>query len=100
MSWTAVLVLAAGAYSFKALGLVFGDRLVGIERLGSVLGLLPPALLAALVVIETFDGGGMIELDARIVGVAAGSIAAWRKAPFLVVIVIAAAVTALLRLAG
>jgi hypothetical protein len=37
---------------------------------------------------------------ARPAGVLAGALLAWRKAPFVVVVIAAAAVTALLRLAG
>jgi hypothetical protein len=37
-------------------------------------------------------------VDERVLGVAAAAIALWRKAPLLLVVVIAAAVTALARL--
>ena len=42
--------------------------------------------------------GQSISLDARLVRMAAAGIALWRKAPILVVIVVAAAATALTRL--
>ena len=38
--------------------------------------------------------GDELVLDARLAGVLAGGYAAWRKAPFIVVLVVAAAVTA------
>ena len=99
MSWPAILVLAAGAYVFKATGLlVFGDS--DESNLGIRVGrLLPPALLTALIVVSTFgatDGKGLA-LDARAAGIAAAAVAVWRRAPFILVIVIGAAVTALLR---
>jgi len=56
------------------------------------------ALLAALVVTQAPGSGQSISLDARLVGMAAAGIALWRKAPTLVVIVVAAAATALTRL--
>lgn len=113
MSWTAIAVLAAGAYLFKAIGLLvvgpLANRSVasgepdGDEGSGGwplQLGqLLPPALLAALVVNQTVTDGQELVIDARLAGVLAGAVAVWRGAPFWLVIVIAAAVTALLRLA-
>ena len=55
-------------------------------------------LLAALVVTQTLSSGQSISLDARLVGMGAAGIALWRKAPILVVIVVAAAATAVTRL--
>ena len=77
MSWAAILVLAAGAYVFKATGLlVFGDS--DESSLGIRIGrLLPPALLTALIVVSTFgatDGKGLA-LDARAAGIAAAAVA-------------------------
>ncbi len=97
MSWTAILVLACGAYAFKAVGLIAGDRIRVLGRAEPLLALLPPALLAALVMVQTFDGGRTLVLDARAIGVAAGAVAAWRRAPFIVVVVLAAAATAITR---
>ena len=115
MSWTAILLLASGAYVFKALGLlVFGPLAVRraavadrdeIRSSGGTLlelgKLLPPALLAALVINQTVTNGTELVVDARLAGVAAGALAVWRGAPFWLVLAIAAAVTAALRfLAG
>ena len=59
--------------------------------------MLAPALLAALVAINTFGSGRSLVLDERVLGVAAAGVAIWRKAPVLLVVVIAAAVTAVAR---
>ncbi len=131
MSWAAILALAAGAYAFKAIGLLVlgplasrsledtptpagdpergdtepGDTEPGAGTVGLDGGwpvqlgqLLPPALLAALIVNQTVTDGQSLVVDARLAGVVAGSLAVWRGAPFWLVITIAAAVTALLRL--
>ncbi len=68
----------------------------------AVIALLAPALLAALVVVETFGApeGGSFELDARIAGVGAAAIALRGGMKLLPVVVLAAAVTALVRLLG
>ncbi len=97
VTWTLVILLAIGAYSFKVLGLVVlgGQRLPG--RLDRCLALIPAALIGALVVSGTFASGQELVLDARVAGVAAAVIATWRAANLAVVIVLAAAVTALVR---
>ena len=97
MNWTLVLALAAGAYAFKVAGLV----IIGSRRLPPALerclALVPAALISALVVMNTFSTGNELVLDARAAGVTAAAIAAWRRAPLIVVIVLGAAVTALVR---
>jgi branched-subunit amino acid transport protein len=100
MTWTLVILLAAGAYGFKVLGLVIvGDRRIP-PVLDRCLALIPAALISALVVKDTFSIGQHLQLDARAAGVGAAAIAAWRRAPLIVVIIVGAAVTALLRAAG
>jgi branched-subunit amino acid transport protein len=97
MTWTLVILLAVGAYGFKALGLVvLGGRTLPAP-LDRCLALIPAALIAALVVKDTFSTGQELVLDARAAGVAAAVVAAWRQAPLIAVIVIGATVTALVR---
>ena len=66
-------------------------------RIGRIIGLLAPALLAALVAISTFGGDRELVLDERAVGVGAAAIAVALKAPPLLVVVVAAVVTAATR---
>ena len=100
MSWWPVVLLGVGAYAFKAVGLVVlgGRRLpVIVER---CLTLIPAALMAALVVGDTFASGQHLQVDARAAGVGAAIVAAWRRAPLIVVIAVGALVTALIRRAS
>jgi branched-subunit amino acid transport protein len=100
MTWTLILLLAAGAYACKAVGLIVvgGRRLPApVER---CLALIPAAMNSALVVKDTFSTGQDLVLDARAAGVGVAAIAAWRRAPLIVVIVLGAAVTALVRAVG
>jgi branched-subunit amino acid transport protein len=62
--------------------------------------LIPAALIAALIVNDTFADGNELVLDARAAGVAVAAVAAWRRAPLIVVIVVGAAVTATVRQLG
>ena len=99
MSWPALLVLVVGAYGLKSFGvLVLGrpDSTLG-ARLEPLTSLIPAALFAGLIAVQTVGGDETLVLDARVWGVAAGSVAVWRKAPFVVVVVIAMAVTAFVR---
>ena len=97
MTWTLIILLTLGAYAFKVTGLVFlGGRSLPpmFER---CLALIPAAVVTALVMKDTFTQGQELVLDARALGIAVAGIAAWRKAPLIVVIVLGAAVTALVR---
>ena len=48
--------------------------------------------------VQAFDGGGTLEVGANTAGLFVGALAAWCRAPFAVVLVLAAAATAGLRL--
>ena len=92
-----MLWLAAGAYAFKFLGLVvIGSRQLP-AALDRCLALVPAAMLSALVVQGTLSTGQDLVLDARVPGVAVAVLLAWRRAPFVIIVVAAAATTALIR---
>jgi uncharacterized membrane protein len=88
------------AYLLKLSGYLFPPRWLAHPRLVDALAVLPAALLAALVVTQTVASGRHLTLDARIVAVAVAAIALWRRAPFIVVVVLGAASAALVRAAG
>lgn len=96
---TAVLiVMTIGTFALKSAGpLVLGDRALP-ARVQQVVDLLPAALLAALAVVSTVGDGQTIVIDARLVGLVVAGLALWRRAPFVVVIVLASTATALIRL--
>jgi branched-subunit amino acid transport protein len=102
VTWTAVAILALGTFALRAAGLFFGRTAdqggSGPSRGSRVIELLPAALLAALVALQTFTAGGGLALDARAVGVAAAAIAILLRAPFALVVAIAAGAAAMARL--
>jgi len=99
-AWAVVIVVGLATMSMKAVGpVLLGGRPLPV-RLTRVVALAGPALLAALVAINTFGSGRELVLDARVVGVAAAAIALWRRAPLLLVVAIAAAATAAARAVG
>lgn len=95
--WLVVGVVGAGTMAIKAVGpVLLGGRQLP-ARLSGVIELLAPALLGALIAVQTFGAGQGLAIDERVLGVAAAAVAIWRKAPLLVVVVLAAVVTALAR---
>jgi branched-subunit amino acid transport protein len=65
-----------------------------------VVELVPVALLAALVVVEAVANGDRYDIDwPRLAGFGVAAIAVWRRAPFLVIVVVAALTAALIRVA-
>ena len=97
--WVVVAAVGLGTIAIKALGpVLLGGRPLP-EAVAGPVALVAPALLAALVTTQAFAEGRSLVIDARLVGLAAAAVALWFRAPILVVIVVAAAVTALVRLA-
>jgi branched-subunit amino acid transport protein len=97
--WLTIGALAVGTVVIRAAGpVLLGGRELPF-RVQGVIALLAPALLAALVIVETVGApaGGELELDARIVGVGAAGIALAAGASTLPVVAIAAIATALTR---
>jgi uncharacterized membrane protein len=93
-------LLAVGTYVMKAVGPVASAGRALPEGLGRFADLVPAALLAALVATQTVVTGTSLSLDARAAGVGVAALAVALKAPFLLVVLLGAGVTALVRLAG
>ena len=99
--WPTVIGACVLAYALKLAGHLVPHHWLEGRRVRRVTGLLPVALLTALVVVQAFAGtpGGLV-LDARAAGLGVAIVALVLRAPFLVVVVLAAATAALLRHLG
>lgn len=97
-AWLVIAVVGAVTMVFKASGPVMLGRRELPPRVASVVEVLAPAMLAALVVTQTVGGDRELVFDERLAGVAAGAVAVWARAPLIVVMVVAAATAALIRL--
>jgi branched-subunit amino acid transport protein len=95
--WAAVLTTAGGCYLLKLAGLSIPERVLASARVRTVSALLPIALLAALTAVQVFGHGKGVALDARAAGLAFAVVALVMRAPFLVVVIGAAVVAALVR---
>jgi len=97
-AWLTVVLCAVTTFAIRGLGPVAtGDRTLG-RRATRVLALLPAALLSALVVTETVIRDGVLDVDARVGGLAVAGLLIWRRASVIWVVIGAAAATAALRL--
>ena len=95
--WAAVLVGSLACYATKLTGLSVPPRVLDDPRVHAVAAAVPVALLAALVAVQTFTTDQRLTLDPRAAGVGAAVIAVRLRAPFLLVVFVAAATAALLR---
>jgi branched-subunit amino acid transport protein len=100
MTWLGIAALAAGTYGLRIAGPLLRSRLRLPAAVQTYLSHSAVALLAALIATAALFAGPEFAGWARPAGVLAGALAAWRKLPFVVVVVGAAVTTALLRLAG
>jgi branched-subunit amino acid transport protein len=97
VTWAAIIAAGVGTYAMKAAGpVVLGTRAFP-PRMQRALILLAVALLAALIATATLASGRHVQVDARLAGVAAAGVAIWLRAPFVVVILVAAVVAGGLR---
>jgi branched-subunit amino acid transport protein len=96
--WAVVLGAAAACYLLKLGGLSVPQAVLDNPRVRRVAALLPIALLAALIAIQTFSDGRHLVIDARAAGLGAAVVAVLLRAPFLVVVIAACATAALTRL--
>jgi uncharacterized membrane protein len=97
IGWTAVLAACAVCFTVKLAGYLAPHSWLEHPRVMRVTGLVTVALLSALVAVQTVASGRHLTLDARIPAVAVAAVLLWRRAPFVVVVIVAAVVAAGLR---
>lgn len=97
MSWLGVLIVSMLAYLTKLAGIMIPQQILDRLYFSKLALLLPTALLAALTAVQVAATDQQLTLDARFAGLLAGAVAYKLKAPFIVIVITAAAVAALLR---
>jgi uncharacterized membrane protein len=99
--WIAVIATGLGCYALKLGGLVTPQSVLADPRVRRFTELVPVALLTALIAVQALADGRSLDFDAaRMAGLGAAVGALLLRAPFLVVLVVAAGVAAGLRLLG
>ncbi|MEP7160971.1 MAG: AzlD domain-containing protein [Dermatophilaceae bacterium] len=100
-TWATVLAASAVTYLIKLVGHLVPAGWLSGSRTTRLVALLPVALLTALVATQAFVGAaGDPTLDARAAAVAVAVVALALRAPFLLVVLLAAATAAILRACG
>lgn len=98
---TQLWLLIAGCIAMTAAFKAFGPVLVGGRQLPDafmrVVALMAPALLAALVVTAALATGQRVGIGAHTAGVAVGAVLLWRGRSLVLAVLVAMAVTALIR---
>lgn len=98
--WIAVLAASLGCYAEKVLGYLVPASVLESRTFRQISGLMPVALLAALVAVQTFASGMTLTLDARAAALGVAVVALILRAPFLVVVLLAGITAAGLRALG
>ncbi|MFF4586616.1 AzlD domain-containing protein [Streptomyces sp. NPDC000345] len=102
MSATVVLILtlAVGTYAFRLVGPALHGRVELPARVQELLSAGAVVLLVSLLATGALTEGGGFAGWARPAGVLVGAVLAWRRAPFAVVVLGAAATAGVLRAVG
>lgn len=98
--WHIVLLASIACLALKFAGYLVPSAVLEKPAAARTANLGTVALLAALVAVQTLASGPALVLDARVPAVAAAGGLFALRVPFVVVVVAAAVIAALLRLAG
>jgi len=98
MMWVAILLTGLGCYLLKLAGLSVPATVLEKPLVERIADLMPVALLAALVGVQVFASGTSLTVDARVAGLLAALVVLVLRAPFIVVVLVAALTAALIRL--
>lgn len=100
--WTWVAIVGAGIamWLVKSVGHRVPERALEHPRLVRIAALVTVSLLLSLAAVQTFAIGQSLQFDARVPALAVAGVLLWRRAPFIVVVVVAAGTAAGLRALG
>ena len=96
--WVGIAVMAAGCFAFKLAGLSVPERVLDHPLAKHAAGLIPVALLGALIAVQVLGGDHALVVDARLAALAVAGVLLMLRVPFLPMVFAAAATAALLRL--
>lgn len=96
---TAVILASIAVYSWKLLGYLIPERFI-TDKFRDFAERVTVALLAAMVMIQGFTVQGEVVIDARLPALGVAAILLWLRAPYILVVVAAAAVAGIIRLLG
>ena len=98
MTTRAIIALVVAVWGQRLLGgFVVGPVLARRSALAQAVGLIPAAVVMAVIIQLSVADGRTLVVDERLAGMAVAGVLVWRRAPFLAVVVAAALTTAGLR---
>lgn len=101
MTIPGLLIFLGGVFGLRMLGgFALGGLLGESERAARLLVLLPLAIVAAVIAVQTFTIRRSVVFDARAFGVGVAAFGSWRRWSLGLVVVLAAVTTALIRQTG
>lgn len=95
--WNVILIASIACVALKLAGYAVPSHWLEKPVVSRIAELLTVALLAALIVVQTFGDGVGVTVDARVPAVGVAAVLYAFRVPFLIVVITAAAVAALLR---
>ena len=96
---TSVSIASLAVYSWKLLGYLIPERFI-TDKFRDFAERVTVALLAAMVMIQGFTIQGEVVVDARLPALLVAAVLLWLRAPYILVVIAAAAVAGILRLLG
>lgn len=94
--WFALVGSSLALFALRYLGYLIPEKFLTNSRMLRINGLIPIALLSALVGVQTITEKGKWVIDHRLAGVSVALIALFLKAPYFVVVISAAITSAVL----
>lgn len=98
--WTAVVLAGLVCLAIKLVGHLVPEHWLAHPRVARAAALVTVALLSALVAVQAATTGRSLVADARLPALAVAAVALALRAPFVVVVVLAAVTAAVLRALG
>ena len=95
--WLIVIIASLACLSLKLAGYLIAASFLEKPAPARIANLLTVALLAALIAVQTLGSGARIVVDARLPALAVAAVLLALRAPFIVVVIVAAASAALIR---
>ena len=99
-TWIALVAASAVVFATKLAGHLVPKHWLAEPRVARTAALVTVALLSALVAVQTATRGNELVLDARLPALVVAAIALALRAPFIVVVLLAAVTAAVLRALG
>ena len=100
MTWFAIVVASVVCFGLKLAGHLVPEHWLAQPRVARTAALVTVALLSALVAVQALTSGRAVVVDARLPALAVAAVALVLRAPFVVVVLLAALTAAGLRALG